>query len=283
MAHTPTDADALAATIRHMCTRLRMGERREAIIKTGEDAVRAWYRHAQRARQDDALDTAQKGDEPTAGRAAPAPTTRPRKREQARRQLFVQLNPATILAPANIVAVYLHTHPMWKSWQWADTAAINAQMLPFVQKLDPTNPLPDDPRLALPMTIAGLMIVRALHVQRVPRAPRANRMIMIQDIYQEIIDGVVQVDAVWTDVVKRKLAGEVSAAFLQDFTEVQEAAQTLLLRPNAGEEGWDLILRCHLGGGCRQKPPTPYYVPPPGGAGHGACRTAASRAKRRRV
>lgn len=73
-------------------------------------------------------------------------------------------SPEVILAPLNVVVVYVRDSPMWESWSDSATAAVNARMLPFVQQLNPGDPVPDDPRLALSLTVAGLYLFRALHV-----------------------------------------------------------------------------------------------------------------------
>jgi len=182
-----------------------------------------------------------------------------------------------ILAPANVVEVYLAGAPMWESWDWAATQAVNAQMLPFVQQLDPNDPLPADPRLVLPLTVAGFMLYRALHVDT-GGAPR-NSVAVVMAVYEEIARGIVILDRCFSDAATRKIRGEVSEDFLTDFAETVDAAQTLLLHAiRLGPETWDLILRCGLGTGCRLR--KPYYVSRPGERSpHARCRTALSRTK----
>jgi len=50
------------------------------------------------------------------------------RREQRRQHLFTLCTPKMILGPANIVAMYLHEHPMWNSWDWPETEAVNTRM-----------------------------------------------------------------------------------------------------------------------------------------------------------
>jgi hypothetical protein len=210
--------------------------------------------------------------------AAPA-RERQRTREKARQRLFALCTPRMILQPANIVEVFLHRHPMWKSWDWSETEPVNTRMWPFVQGLDVDDPLPDDPRLALPLTVAGFILYRALHVN--PEGKRRDHPDVVMDVYGEIAQGIGIIEKRFTDAAQRKVNGEVSEEFQENFAHTVSVAETLLLHAvRLGPDMWDLILRCVLGAGCKDG--EPFYVSRPNdkGASHRACRLRKHRAKK---
>ena len=197
-------------------------------------------------------------------------------REVARRRLFDMARPDVILGPVNVVAVYLGSHPMWPSWSWADTQGINARMLPFVQELDPDDPVVDDPRVALPMTVAGAMLHHALWLDA--RGEPLDGPAVLMDVYRELASGISFVDRLVTDVVKAKLSGDLTEAFCGDFYHIGDVATGLLMRAGSfGPETFGLIVPCVLGAECRLQ--APYFVNPPGQKLHGACRAYLSRRK----
>ena len=206
---------------------------------------------------------------------------RPRPRELARLKLFTLCDPSVMLAPANIIAVYRRDHPvpddapLWPSWAWDVTANVNRRMLPFVQQLDPADPLPDDPRLALPMTIAGFWLWRALQVDRQGQPHTSPSVVMA--VYDEIAQGIAAVEKSLVDAC----AAEPDEAFRVDFAHVMSVAQTLLFHAvRLGPELWDLILPCALGADCELG--RPFYVTRPGEDNpHNRCNVEASRRKRR--
>lgn len=216
--------------------------------------------------------------EPSGNAPRPLPT---RKRELDRARLFALCTPEVILAPVNIVAVYLHEQPMWNSWDWPETAAVNARMWPFVQRLDINDPLPDDPRLALPLTVAGFMLYRALHVD--PEGMPRDHPNVVMDVYAEIAQGIAILDKRLIRAAQQQIDGDVSQAFLGDLAHTTNVAETLLLHAvRLGPEMWSLILRCGLGTDCRLG--KPYFVSRPGERSpHGRCRTALARRKARPV
>lgn len=210
---------------------------------------------------------------PGGGQADRTSKRRGRAREQRRKRLFQLCTPKTILTPVNVVARYLASHPMWESWEWDATRDVNALMLPFAQALDRDDPLLDDARLALPLTVAGFMLYRALHAVG-PRDPDAA---VLRAVYDEIRQGIVIIDRIFARLFEIK--GVYSEQFVLDFTSVVDAAEMLLFRVIRLEgEASGLILRCPLGTRC--KVGEPFYVTSPTQRGpHPACRTAASRAR----
>jgi len=271
------EAEDLYKVIERMCVALRL--RRPAVSEALRIAADARRDRPKRAleRQDRALDRWADRDKPPPAPRTPERLRRPRQKEQARRRLFALARPATILAPANIVAVYLHAHAMWKSWGWAETAAVNAKMLPFVQRLDARDPLPDDPRLALPLTVAGFMLYRALETP--PAGKDRTSPAVMMDVYREIAEGIIILTGCLEDAARRQIRGDVLEDFLGHFAHTVAVAETLLLHAvRLGPEMWALILKCPLSSGCRLG--APYYVTPPDtGKPHSRCRTAKSRAK----
>jgi hypothetical protein len=220
-----------------------------------------------RDRHDRELDYQAEHDDATAEEAghrvtAPAPS----KRERFRAELSTLASPARLLAPVNVLEVYLADHPMWGSWGWDDTHAVNMLMLPFVQGLDAGDPLPDDPRLALPFTVAACALSQALHL-----SPELSRVELTADVYHLVADGIVTLD--------RLSAPE---GLTEDFAHVVDAARLLLLQAvRFGLETWGhgLILRCALEARCKLG--EPFYVNAKRAtAGHGKCRVAAHRALR---
>ena len=100
------------------------------------------------------------------------------------------------MEPANIVTVYLGTHPIWPSWSWADTRDVNLPMRDFLQRLDPDVLLPAaEPGVAVPMTAAGFFLYRALDQDPGPD--------LTENVYREIGDGVVMVDRLLLDAMAR--------------------------------------------------------------------------------
>lgn len=138
-----------------------------------------------RDQQSDALAVEADADEGQVAR-------RPKPLEQARERLFAACpEPETILRPANIIAMYLHDHPSPKVWAWEETRALNERMLEFVRSLDPSDPIPNDPRLALPMTAGGFALLRALRVDT-QGMPRTHPHV-VMDVYDEIAQGIVSI------------------------------------------------------------------------------------------
>jgi hypothetical protein len=259
MARTARDTDYVSRALYQVGALIRAGDPKGAESLT-RDALRAIqdrnYDHAVHADNE-----SERGEDRPGRRTGGAPA--PRKAGQFRRRLFDVARPKVILGPVNVVEVYLSEHPMWATWGWDDTRGVNARMLPFLQGLDPGDRLPDDARLALPITAAGFFLVRALHL-----SPDMPRVALTADVYRIITEAIVTVD--------RFRAPE---GLAEDFAHVTDTAHMLLLRAVAlGLDAWDhrLILRCTLGAKCQRE--EPFYVNAPAAtAGHVACRVAAHR------
>jgi hypothetical protein len=214
-------------------------------------------------------------------RARDAPAPPQRQREQLRHRLFALTRPEMILAPVNVVAVYLDDrHAMWPSWSWAETQAVNTRMLSLVRRAWPDLPVADDPRVALPLTVAGFFLYRALHVS--PPGPGRPEAHVVEDIYEEIEQGFVTLDAQRLAAVTAKMRGEFSPECVDDFYDLAATARVLLFEAvRRGDEfRLALILECPLGPRCLKE--APYYIPGPGAGAdrHPACRMRHSRARR---
>jgi hypothetical protein len=213
---------------------------------------------------------------PPPGRVADrAPRSpRPRPRELAKRRLFDLAKPALMLTPVNIIEIYFRDHPMWPSWAWDDTREADTRMLPFVQALDPDEPLPEDARLAQPMTAAGTTLRRALHVKPGPS--------VVTDVYDELGNGILLLDELLIEATRRAHDHEVPAEFLEHFADATVTAERLLFHAaRVGLDAWlaepPLIRQCVLGPACPLG--EPFFVNRPGEDRHSGCRVKASRSK----
>jgi hypothetical protein len=126
--------------------------------------------------------------------------------------------PEMFLAPANVVAVYLRDHAMCTSWDWADTAALNARMLPVVQAVL-GDPGIDEPRVALAFSIAGLFLYRALLTRAAGQLHGRPERDFLEEVYGKIRDGLETIQEV-TDAVQR---GEVSEPLAYEWFVVDTA------------------------------------------------------------
>lgn len=238
-----------------------------------------------RKQQDDALDEIRLKEQHELDRKEQEEANRPRPlkpRDKARLLVYGLCRPQTILWPVNAIELYRGRHPvppgrpLWPSWAWDVTDEINRQMLPFVQDLDKDDPLPDDPRLALPMTIAGFWLYRALHID--PEGQPRTSPTVVMDVYEEVAQGIAAVERSLSVVLGQL---DLADAFRADYYHVAGVAKTLLLHAvRLGPEIWDLILRCKLGAECRLS--APFYVTRPGEDDpHNTCAVAAHRRRAR--
>jgi hypothetical protein len=269
MAPAPRDDD-LAAAIQDMLAALDLGS---------PDTAKTIGQKILRRRQDRTLDRlSEEDDAPAEGaHSSPEPTkTELRKREQDRQQLVKAARPEILLAPVNLVAVFLKDQPIWRSWSWADTEAVNGRMFAFAQQVSQDR-LPEDSRLALPLTAAGFYLYRALH-----SGTWENPLDLVANVYYEIGEGIVQVNKSVIEAARLKHIGDAPEEFVTTFAGIANTADLLLMHAaGLGPDKWKLILRCALGAGCRRG--EPYYVARPGKPGkldhHGECRTAKVRGK----
>ncbi len=277
MARPTRDDNNLYGAVLDMLAALELESPAKA-IEIGKKALRP--------RQDRTLDAiATKHDDlPARGGGRPALTEeRVRKRERERRQLFELTYPKGMLAPANVVAVFLRDQPMWGSWSWSATQAVNTLMLSVASQITGIEP-PTDPRLALPFTVAGLALYRAFHFGPARRRLDFDKIPALWlEVYREVAQGIVILDACLLEAARLKVAGDVPESFLDSFCESVDDAETLLLHAiRLGPRLWNLILECPLGVACQER--TPYYVVarPSKADWHLRCRVAKTRASKAR-
>jgi hypothetical protein len=257
MSRTDRDADVAYQTLANVASLIRLRDYKSAVRLADKAQLERQNREYDRA--------ARGGDEHEALEHARA--RGPSKAERSRERLFTLANTTRILAPVNVLEVYLSEHPMWDSSTWERD--VSARMLPFVQELDPADRLPADERLALPFTVIACTLSQALHLS--PALPRVD---LTAEVYRLVVDGIVTLD--------RLVAPD---GLAEDFAHVADAARLLLLHAvSLGLEAWGqgLILRCALEGRCKLQ--QPFYVnAPKETAGHVNCRVAEHRRRLRLV
>ena len=253
-----------------------------------EGAIRAAKRE-QRERQGDVLHAVARERAPYRDKPPGPPKTpseagklggekRAAHERQRRHRALAAWSPDALLSLPNTVALFLRDNPMWQAWDWDATRDCNARLAHYVPQLYPDAPLPEDDRLALPLTAVGFMLWRALALITGPlwHVGPGTRQEVREGIYQEIREGVIILDRIHFDAYRRD---DLAPPFREDFTAAVMAAEGGLMHfLYIGRESWRLIRECRLGRDCELQ--APYFVNPEGGDPHRGCRVTRTRKER---